>query len=280
MESSPTWETGPLIQSVERAFLVLRALALSPAGVTELAERVGLPKSTVARMLTTLTAQEVVEQPTPGGEYRLGSGIADLAVGLSAARNLVRIARQHLVGLMSDTGEATGLSVADGFDVHYLDQVESPNPVQVRDWTGERIPPHAVSSGLVFLAHWPAPAQQAYLARSLERFTAHTMVDPAHLKRRLGEVRLNGYAWTHEEFAEGINSVAAPVTDASGAVVAAVHVHGPAYRFPPKGGEEAMVRKVLAVAERISHQLQGRAGVTVGTRSPRSQPTAPHASRR
>ncbi|HKZ24386.1 MAG TPA: helix-turn-helix domain-containing protein, partial [Acidimicrobiia bacterium] len=84
------------MQSVERAFAILRALAMAPGGVTELSDRVDLPKSTVARMLATLLEQGAVEQPEAGGAYRLGVSIADLAGGASVIANLVAVAKPHL----------------------------------------------------------------------------------------------------------------------------------------------------------------------------------------
>jgi DNA-binding IclR family transcriptional regulator len=245
------------VQSIERAFAVLGALADGPVGVTEVADRVALPKSTVARLLGSLQREGVVEQVPGGTRYRLGARIASLAAGVAGTGSLVAIARPHLVELSSAVGETAGLSVPDGFEVHYVDQVDTAHQVQIRDWTGTRVPMHAVSSGLALLARLPAAAQQRFLDRALERFTAATMTDPAAIRARLRQVRLDGYAWVHEEFAEGLNSVAAAITDASGDVVAAVHVHGPSYRFPASGSEDEMGRLVVATAARIAARIRG-----------------------
>jgi DNA-binding IclR family transcriptional regulator len=132
--------------------------------------------------------------------------------------------------------------------------------VQVRDWTGTRIPLHAVSSGHVFLAGLPAPMLARYLAEPLERFTPNTLTDAASLLERLREVRRDGHAWAREEFALGITSVAAPVAGPSGEVVAAVHVHGPSYRFPQSGTEETIAAAVRAAAARIGDRLRAGSG--------------------
>ena len=143
------------VQSIERAFAILRALAIGPVGVTELADRVELPKSTVARLLSALEDEGVVNQTETGGEYRLGEGLLDLAGATQPGRNLVATARPHLIELSEETGEATGISVLDGREVYYLDHVETESDVQVRSWTGESAPLHAVPSGLAILAHRP-----------------------------------------------------------------------------------------------------------------------------
>jgi DNA-binding IclR family transcriptional regulator len=138
-----------------------------------------------------------------------------------------------------------------------VDQVDSPNPVQVRDWTGTRIPLHAVSSGQVFLAQLPAPMLARYLAEPLEQFTPNTLIDAGALLERLRDVRRDGHAWVRDEFAVGITSVAAPVADARGELVAAVHVHGPTYRFPAPGTADEIAQRVRAAAGTVGARLRG-----------------------
>jgi DNA-binding IclR family transcriptional regulator len=245
------------VQAIRRAFAVLDALADGPVGVTHVAAATRLPKSTVARLLDTMQAEGVVQQVAGDARYRLGPRIATLAGGLHDTRGLVATAHPSLVELAGETGEATGLSVPDGSFVHYVDQVDSPNPVQVRDWTGSRIPMHAVSSGQVFLAFMPAPALVRLLAEPRERFTQLTIVEAGSLLERLRRVRQDGYAWVREEFSEGITSVAAPIASADGEVIAAVHVHGPSYRFPAPGNEKRIAASVVAAASEIRVRLRG-----------------------
>lgn len=244
------------VQSIERAFAVLGALTDGPIGVTEVADRVDLPKSTAARMLASLAREGAVEQLPGETRYRLGPRIETLATGLVATRSVVAIVRPHLAELATAVGEAAGLSVPEGAAMHYIEQEDSDHPVGVRDWTGARIAMHAVSSGLAVLALRPQPAVEAYLARPLERFTERTMTDPARLRERLRRIQLDGFAWTNGEYTEDIASVAAGIADASGEIVAAVHVHGPAYRFPAPGSETRTAAIVVAVAARISARLR------------------------
>lgn len=239
------------VQSIDRAFAVLRSLTSGPAGVTQLAEQVELPKSTVSRLLSTLEELGVVEQVTAGGNYRIGPGLIEIATAVMPGRSLVAAARPHLVELARRTGEAAGLSVPDGRMAHYVDQADSDNQVQVRDWTGERIVMHAVSSGLVFLA-WAEPSfVDAYLKGPLQAFTSRTITDPATLRRRLAEIREAGFAWVFEEFSDGANSVAAPIRNQRGDVIAAIHSHGPAHRFPGTRSADEVGALVVASANRL-----------------------------
>ncbi|HLG08297.1 MAG TPA: IclR family transcriptional regulator [Gaiellaceae bacterium] len=243
-----------MVQSLERAFAILDEVAQRPAGVTAIAERVRLPKSTVARLLATLEEVDAVER-FDGARWRIGPGVAALSFAVTPERSLISIARPFLADLVAELGEDAGLGLPDGNEILYVDQVESDNPVQVRDWTGARAPMHAVPSGLVLLAEWPEDALAAYLSGELVALTRRTMTDPSRLRKRLAEVRRLGCAWGLEEFAEGINSVAAPVRDARGKVVAAIHVHGPAYRFPKAGEEDRIVDEVLTAARAIDRLL-------------------------
>ncbi len=243
------------VQSIQRSFALLRALALGPVGVTELAERVDLAKSTVARLLTALEAEQAVEQTGVGGEYRLGSGLVDLAGAAPRGRNLVAAARPHLLELAESLDEVAGLSIIDGTRVYYLDQTESSSDVQVRDWTGDYAPLHTVPSGLVILAHQPVEMIDKYLAAPLVKCTPWTVTDPEEIRDRLEQVRSIGYAWVYEEFAEDLNSVAAPIFEEGSGVEAALHVHGPSYRFPDPDNTHDIGMALIDAAARLSIQL-------------------------
>ena len=243
-----------MVQSLERAFAILDEVARRPAGVTAIAERVELPKSTVARLLSTLERVDAVER-FDGARWRIGPGVAALSAAASPERSLVSVARPFLADLVAELGEDAGLGLPDGHEILYVEQVESNNPVQVRDWTGTRAPMHAVPSGLVLLAAWPEDAVEAYLGGELVALTRHTVTEPARLRQRLAEVRKLGYAWGLEEFAEGIDSVAAAIRDGRGKAIGAIHVHGPAYRFPAPRRSDAIARRVVDAAAAVTRQL-------------------------
>jgi DNA-binding IclR family transcriptional regulator len=249
------------VQSIRRAFAVLRSLANGPLGVSEVGVASHIPKSTAARLLSALAAEGAVEQVPGERRYRLGPDLLSIASGLGETWDIVAIARPTLVELAAELGEAAGVSIRDGWTVQYVDQVEppNPNPVQIRDWTGTRIPLHAVSSGQVFLAQLPGPVFARYLAEPLEAFTPRTLTAAAPLMERLRDVRRDGHAWVRDEYAIGISSVAAPIADARAEVVAAVHVHGPSYRFPVAGDEDRIAGAVRAAAARIGARLRAGA---------------------
>jgi DNA-binding IclR family transcriptional regulator len=243
------------VQSIERAFALLRVLAVGPAGVTELAERADLPKSTVARLLAALETEGAVQQLHTGGEYHLGDALADLAGAAAPGYNLVTAARPHLLELTNVTGETSGLAIIDDACVYYLDHVEAEEEVMVRSWTGERIPLHLVPSGLALLSGAGVSALDQYLERDLERATDKSVVSASTIRQRIEDVRRQGYLWFHQEFDDSICSVAAPVTGPDDSVVAAIHVHGPSFRFPGERDEAEIGELVHETAKRLAHQL-------------------------
>lgn len=244
------------VQSVERALAILRALGTGPAGVTELADRVELPKSTVSRMLSTLEAAGAVEQLEGGGPYRLGPLIAEIAAAITPGRSLTDLAMPVLSDLTRTVGEAAGLSVHEGRLVRFVAQTTPDHDVRVKDWTGTTNPLHIGPSGLVMLAHQPDDVVETYLAGELEAFTPATVVDPKAIRRRLATIRRTGHEWVVGEYALELSSVAAPVVDRTGTVVAAVHVHGPSFRFPAPGQRDAIATEVMAAAARLSDLLK------------------------
>ena len=238
------------IQSIERAFSVMLAVATEPAGITDVARRVALPVSTVARLLATLENLEAVIRQDDGVTYRIGPTVSSLAAGNDTT--LTGRARPFLDELVDRVHETAGLSVLEGNEVLYLDHVENDNAVQIRDWTGERTPLHVVASGLVFLAFLPPARVKAYVAGGLEAPTEHSITTSAQLDKRLERVRTDGFAWTVDELQIGITAVAAPVRNRKGELVAAIHCHGPTYRFPGPEGRADVEAAVIAAARRLS----------------------------
>ncbi len=246
------------VQSVERAFSILRVLASGPAGVSDIAESTDLPKSTVSRLLTSIVDVGAVERMDLLGVYGLGEMVVELGASASPGRNLVAIARPYLQQLVDDLGEAAGLGMLDEHLVYYYDQVDADHDVQVRDWTGETVDFHVVPSGLVLAADADPDTRERLLAGPLEAWTEQSVTDRSQLERRLADIRQVGFAWVYEEMSEGINSVAAPIVNPAGAAVAAIHAHGPSYRFPGDGEAAAIAARVVAAARAVSDRLAGR----------------------
>ncbi len=253
------------IQSVERAFSVLTALSRRRAALTTVARDIDLPVSTVSRLLTTLEDLGAVVRDDDA-QWSIGPAIHALGASDPDASIIVRV-RSQLEALVALTGETAGVSVRDGRFVHYLDHVDSAHDVQIRDWTGERLPLHVASSGQVLLAYADDLVVADVLAAALETVASRTITDPAKLRQRLETIRRDGFAVTDREFSDDIASVAAPVFGPVG-VVAAIHVHSPAYRFPSGEARTELIEAVTAAAASVSAR-----SITAGSLS-RQEPSS------
>jgi len=200
-------------------------------GVSELARRLGLGKSTVHRMLTTLAAEGLIEQNPRTGGYRLGIVMFELGQAVRVHMDLHAAVAPVLAELRAQTGESSQVGVLDGHEVVYVDRLESAHSLRLFNETGRRVPVHCTSSGKVLLAYLPERQRDAILRSApLAALTPHTITDPGQLTAELDKVRRRGWAEAVNEREIGVASIAAPIRDASGEVVAAISIGVPLAR--------------------------------------------------
>ncbi len=249
---------GNAVRSVDRAAALLLALGdcHGEAGVTELARRLGLHKSTASRLLATLEKRGLVEQDDESGKYRLGLIVIRLAERAESTLDLRALAMPELDRLARATRETTGLGVLDGDQMLTVAQADGPNLVAMGDWTGRSAPLHSVAAGKVLLAALPEREIMRLVRRGLARCTEQTITQLEPLLEDLARVRRRGYATAFGEFNDGLNAIAAPVHNARGQVIAAMDVWGPAFRVTP-GRIPEIVGQVREAASAVSVRLGG-----------------------
>ena len=240
------------VQSVDRAVSILQVLATrGPSGVTEIAEELGVHKSTVFRLLATLESRGLVEQDTERGRYRIGYTMVELAAGASTVSDLSLLSRPVCQELAATVGDTVNVAIHDGHDVISIDQAIGAAAITSIDWVGRRTPMHATGAGKLFMAHMSADRVAEILARGVEKYTPYTIVDPAPLAAALETIRERGYATTSEEHEIGLAVIAAPVRALDGSVIAAVTLSGPTFRIN-EDTVPALAEQVLAAAAKIS----------------------------
>jgi IclR family acetate operon transcriptional repressor len=251
---------GNAVRSVDRAASLLLALGDSAgeAGVTELARRLGLHKSTASRLLATLERRGLVEQDEETGKYRLGLVVIRLAERAERTLDLRGIAMPELERLARLTRETTGLGALEGDQLLTVAQADGPNLIAVGDWTGRSTPLHCVASGKVLLAALAEREVLRVVRKGLAAYTERTITELEPLLEELARVRRRGYATAIGEFELGLNAIAAPVHDARGAVIAAVDIWGPAFRLTPRRIPE-LASQAREAAAAISVRLGGAA---------------------
>lgn len=227
-------ETGPSSTTgvVHRAFGLLQTIVScgEPIGVRELGRRTGLPKSSVARLLSTLEELGMVER-TPDGRTVPGSALATLSPSLGAPSATLRdTLRPLLADLVGRYNESAGIGVDAGADFVYLATKNGPSAIQVPDIGSKTYPFHLIAPGLTAMATWPAERLDDYLANPLDRATIHSVLDPAIIRKRLSAIAAAGFAWTDQELDLEVNGLAVPIR-VRGTVVGFASLYGPAFRF-------------------------------------------------
>lgn len=243
------------VQSLNRALDILEALALEPRGLTltELSNRVGLHKSTVHRLLATLSARHYVEDISNG--CRLGLRVVELGSRLLNTMELRTEAAPLLRALSSRLGRVVHLGVLDEGEVVYLEKVEPVDSIRMYSHIGRRAPFHCTGLGKVMAAYHSEDEVQRWVEQfGLPRKTTNTIVDSALLQQELARIREQGFGFDEIEHEENIRCVAAPIRDYRGIVIAAVSVTGRADEFTRNLAEQAS-KDVIAVAREVSRRM-------------------------
>ncbi|WP_226369799.1 IclR family transcriptional regulator [Pseudonocardia oceani] len=198
--------------------------------LSELARRADLPVSTAHRLAGELVGWGALERGDDG-RFRVGLRLWEVAALAPRGSALRERALPFLEDLSQITRENVQLAVREGVEVVFVERIAGSGAVPVLTRVGGRFAPTATGVGLVLLAHAPAEVQEEALAGPVERYTPHTVTDPRTLRGMLADVRSNGFAVSDRQVTDDALSVAAPVHDGRGAVVAAVSLvvrHGSA----------------------------------------------------
>lgn len=244
------------LSTVRNAARLLKAFTTeNELGVSELARRLRLGKSSVHRLLTTLRREGLVEQDGHTGRYRLSILMLELGEAVRTRMDLHAAALSVLARLREQTGESAHVGIPEGDDVVYVEHMETVSSVRTGVETGWRWPMHCTSTGKVLLAYRPDAERELFLAHAtLTPLTGYTITDRARLREELTVVRARGWAESVNEREVGVATLAAPIRDLTEAVVAAISIRAPVVRF------RGMPRRRLAVAvvqagEAVSRRL-------------------------
>ena len=253
------------VQSLARGLHVLQALAAAgePQTLSEIAKAAGVTVSSAHRLLFTLEALGYVEKDDATRAFRLAPNVLGLGFAYFRSANLWQVAHPYLVEASRDHGETFNLAVLDRGDILYIDRVKTRRILSINLEIGSKLPAYCTSMGRVLLAHLPEKEAREILAGSrMERFTERTVTDPERVMEILRAVRARGFAVNDGELAVELRSVAAPVRDAGGRVVAAVNMAVHASEYSREDAELRLAPVVMGVAGRISRALGYREGAT------------------
>lgn len=240
------------VQSFARGLAVIEAFGADHTELTlsEVADATNLSRAAARRFLHTLVDLGYARRA--GDRFALTPKVLRLGTAYLSGYGLPQIAQPHLEQLSAEVGESTSVAVLDGTDIVYVARVATRQIMTVGITVGTRFPAFATSMGRVLLAGLSTDDLDAYFAAAqLDPPAGRTVTDESSLRAIFGDVREQGWCVVDEELAPGLRSIAAPVVDATGAVVAAVNVSSTTRRDPMLEFRDA----VVGAAHRISDDL-------------------------
>jgi IclR family pca regulon transcriptional regulator len=231
---------GDFVQSLERGLSVIRAFDAEHPKLTlsEVAASTGLSRAAARRFLRTLV--QLGYMRSDGSRFALRPKILELGYAYLSSLTLPEVAMPHLEQLVEQVHESSSVSELDGDDVIYIARVPTKRIMTVTISVGTRFPAYATSMGRVMLA---------------AQLTGHTITSATALRRELRKIRTQGWALVDQELEEGLRSIAAPIHDADGQVIAAVNVSTHAGRRTLGSIVEDLLQPLLATARRIETDL-------------------------
>ncbi|GAA4246228.1 IclR family transcriptional regulator domain-containing protein [Dactylosporangium darangshiense] len=248
---------GPdFVQSLERGLAVIRAFDATRPELTlsEVAALTGVTRAAARRFLLTLSELGYVR--SDGRQFSLTPRVLELGYAYLSGLSLPAIAEPHLEALVAQVNESSSVSVLDGADIVYVARVPTSRIMTVMISVGTRFPAYATSMGRVLLAGLePADLDALLAGTEPRRLTPHTVADAAALRCEIERARVQGWALVDQELEEGLRSVAAPIRDRAGRVVAALNLSTAASRRSAEEVRRDLVPPLLAAAARIERDL-------------------------
>jgi DNA-binding IclR family transcriptional regulator len=233
--TGPVTEGAPPRSVLGRALGVLEAFSdASPElALADIVAATGLPPATAHRFVAELVEWGALER-VGRGRSRIGMRLWRVGALAPHARNLREAALPPMQDLAAATGHVVHLVVLDGYRALFVERLAGQHDTTVRSRVGRDMPLHASGPGKVLLAHSASSLLDEVVTRGLPRLAPGTITDPARLREALDDIRRTGYCLSREEMTEGTASVAAPISDAEGRVVASLAVVVPvALPLPP-----------------------------------------------
>lgn len=245
------------VQSVERTLDIIETLSeyKTGVGVTTLSKELKLHKSTVHRLLTTLMLRKYVEQDPETSKYKLGMRLFELGNAVLSKLDIRQHSMAYLRQLWRTTGETIQLAIVDQYKVLYVDVLETLERVGVKSNVGERVPLHCSAPGKIWLACLPDDRLNDIIKIiKFEPFTPYTIDTLDKLKENINQARTLGYAVDNQEYSPDLVSVAAPVRNYRGRVIACIAITSPALRMNEDKVKE-FGDQIKLTAEKISQSM-------------------------
>lgn len=246
------------VQSVDRALTILDILKdnADGIGVTELSKRLGVAKSTIHRLLTSLQNKGFVTKNQKNDKYVLGLKLVELGSYVLQNIDIRAVAAEPLRELAHITGETAHLVSMDQGEIVYIDKVESNATIRMFSQIGKRAPVHCTGVGKAMLAYLPEKDVEDIInAKGMQKFTNNTLTTKEDLKSNLNFIKESGYSVDDEEHEVGIRCVAAPIFDHTGNTIAGISIAAPINRM-----YEDKLKSHVEIVKKYANEISIRLG--------------------
>lgn len=225
--------------------------------VSEIAQELGLSKSSVSRLVRTLESGKFLEKDPHSQGYILGKKILSIGGILANTNEIYREVSPVLVQVVQETGEGAQVAALDGNDVYYISKLSGPYFTDGHTQIGLTNPFHATGTGKVIMAYQDEERIRKALAGELRAFTEYTITNPIQLEKEFEKIRQQGYSFTVEEMTLGNYSLAFPVRNWENKVICSLSIVGPLSRLSKEKRKNytSILRNAATIAsERLGYE--------------------------
>lgn len=254
-QNENNYKSSDFLQTLERGIMVIQSFKdHSSLTITESSEITGLSKPVTRRVLITLEILGYVKSSNK--RFSLTPKILSIGYSYISSKNIWDISKSYLEEISSSINESCSLAVLDDLDIVYVSRVAVNNILSFSLGIGTKLPAHATSSGRVLLAHLSSDELDSYFKRQiLIKYTNKTTISEKEIRKELLRIRQDGYAICQDELELGLLSIAVPVHDVTGSVVAAIHCATHSGRSNIIKMKEKILPLLMTGANKIGNEL-------------------------
>jgi IclR family pca regulon transcriptional regulator len=255
-DSNNSIKNTDFVQSLERGLSVIQAFSheYPVLTVSQTSKITNLSRPAVRRIL--LTLESLGYLTSNDGHFSLTARVLSLGYAYISSKKIWESAHHHMKDLVHKTGESTSISVLDDTEIVYVARIHTKRIMAISLDVGSRLPAYATSMGQVLLAHLSSADIEDYFHKAeLKYFTEKTVIDQKQLLDRFKAIRENGWVFVEQQLEEGLSSIAAPIKNAEGKVIAAVNISAQAGRISDKMRDETFIPLLIQTANKISLEL-------------------------
>lgn len=245
------------VQSIDRAVAILECFSeeKKELKLTEISDKLGLNKSTVHGIISTLKYHGFISQDEETQRYKLGIRFIEFGELVVNSMNIRNAALPLVEEVCGKIDETVHVAMLDGTNVVWIGKSESTKSIKTSTKIGASLPAYATADGKIILCYQDGDNINKYLPRRIPKHTQNTVTNKAEFIRRLENMKKNGYAIDNEEYVEGIKCIAAPIFDHDGNVKFSLSTTGPAFRMT-----EEKIKETLVIIKEAANEISRRLG--------------------